>query len=107
MSGLGRPVNGEVPSFQTSENTLGTHSSARPISTPNRNPTAPTPFCSPTGYGIFGGSPMVCDFMYVYHKRFVRTLTENPALFLVNFCPEKAFEICFTHLFYTNIFTES
>lgn len=32
---------------------------AQPIATPQRNLPTATPFCSPTGYGIFGGSPMV------------------------------------------------
>ena len=32
---------------------------AQPIATPRRGLPTATPFCSPTGYGIFGGSPMV------------------------------------------------
>jgi len=31
---------------------------AQPIATPQRGLPTATPFCSPTGYGIFGGSPM-------------------------------------------------
>merc|ERR1712080_119932 len=41
------------------EHMPGEHS--QPISTPFRPSVAATPFCSPTGYGIFGGNP--------YHQR--------------------------------------
>ena len=41
---------------------------SQPISTPFRPPIAATPFCSPTGYGIFGGNSVsrVCNRDIIY-----------------------------------------
>lgn len=57
MSALGR----EHVSFMDRDDDANTAPTrAQPIAAPQRGLPTATPFCSPTGYGIFGGSPMVC-----------------------------------------------
>ena len=57
MSALGH----QHPTLMDSSSVSGTlPTRAQPIATPQRGLPTVTPYCSPTGYGIFGGSPIVC-----------------------------------------------
>lgn len=54
---------GDMSSLTSQMSSLGQHLRpipagvpTQPMSTPSRQEIQPTPFCSPTGYGIFGGS---------------------------------------------------
>eukprot|EP00794_Sanderia_malayensis_P018053 gene18053-19862_t len=56
MSVLGREnAESQLNDFS---NSFNLSARAQPIATPPRGIPTATPFCSPTGYGIFGGSPM-------------------------------------------------
>ena len=57
MSELGR---NDVEIQNDFSNSFNLSARAQPIAAPQRGMPTATPFCSPTGYGIFGGSPMVC-----------------------------------------------
>ncbi|XP_065070523.1 protein ILRUN-like [Rhopilema esculentum] len=59
MSALGH----QHPTLMDSSSVSGTlPTRAQPIATPQRGLPTVTPYCSPTGYGIFGGSPISSSF---------------------------------------------